>query len=124
MMLFTLTTTYSQVYHFKTTEFAYRIKDLQNNWTGWSDWETSDMLITFNTNNNIVTILSPATQVYNIIEYGDKYTDSKGGIQYVLKFIDQDYDYGIMRLRVDPSGVGQIYIDFLDISWVYNIIKL
>ena len=35
--------------------------------------------------------------------------------------IDQDGDYGSIRFRKQYNGTIQLYIDYADIKWVYNI---
>lgn len=57
-------------------------------------------------------------------KYVRNYTDSSGGKQLEFNFIDQDYDRGVMRLRVERNGNAQIYIDFANVMWVYNVVKL
>lgn len=111
----------SQTHYYRTTEFSY--KQLTNNgkWTSWSDWEESDMLVSMNLSNDVVVIFSPQTQRYKITQHVRNYTDTSGGKQAEYKFIDQDGDKGSMRLRVEKNGNYQLYIEFSDIMWVYNI---
>ena len=122
MLLFTISiNTYgAEVYIYKTTGFA--IKQVVNGrWTNWSDWQESDMYVTINFDTDVVKIFSPETQVYKITEYVRKYTDESDGQQIEFRFIDQDGDRGSMRLRIERNGNSQIYIEFSDIMWVYNI---
>lgn len=35
--------------------------------------------------------------------------------------IDQDGDRGTLRFRKQNNGVNQIYIDFKNVQWVYNV---
>ena len=39
------------------------------------------------------------------------------------KFYDQDLDFGNMRLMIRKNGQSQIYIDFSNISWAYDVIR-
>ena len=122
MLLFTISiNTYgAEVYIYKTTGFA--IKQVVNGrWTNWTDWQESDMYVTINFDTDVVKIFSPETQVYKITEYVRKYTDESDGQQIEFRFIDQDGDRGSMRLRIERNGNSQIYIEFSDIMWVYNI---
>ena len=122
MLLFTISINIyaAEVYIYKTTGFA--IKQVVNGrWTNWSDWQESDMYVTINFDTDVVKIFSPETQVYKITEYVRKYTDESDGQQIEFRFIDQDGDRGSMRLRIEKNGNSQIYIEFADVMWVYNV---
>lgn len=109
---------------YKTTGFAYKYINEYGTWTDWSKWQTSDMVVTIDLNNDIVKIFSPQPQTYAIIQYVREYTDENGGKQIEFKFIDQDGDKGTMRLRIEINGNSQIYIQFANIIWVYNVKKI
>ena len=114
----------AQQYNYKSTGFAYRTTDAYDRWSNWSSWESSDLLITINMDNDYVTIYSQQTQIYRITEYVGKYNDNSGGTQMEFKFVDQDGDKGTMRLRKESNGNSQLYIDFANIMWVYNITRI
>lgn len=102
---------------FRTTEFAYKINN------NWSEWESSDLKIQVNLEKEVIIIYSPEIQVYNILQQVDSPLDAEGKtIKYLI--LDQDNDYGYLRLRVQNNGVSQIYIDFSNVTWVYDIEKL
>jgi hypothetical protein len=114
----------AQIYAYQTTEFAYKQVNSYGNWTNWSSWEPSNILLTINFDNDIVTIYSNTTQVYHIIQYVRNYVDDSGGKQAEFRFIDQDGDRGTMRLRIERSGNSQVYIEFSNIMWVYNVKRI
>lgn len=109
---------------YKTTGFAYKYIDEYGRWTDWSKWQTSDMVVTIDLSNDVVKIFSPQPQTYAITEHVRNYTDESGGKQSEYKFIDQDGDVGTMRLRMEKNGNSQIYIQFADVIWVYNVKKI
>lgn len=113
----------AQTYYYRTTEFAYKYVS-NGSWTGWSDWQNSFLKITINLDNDIVKINSETPQIYRITRYVKNYTDNSGGQQVMFSFVDQDYDRGTMRLRVERNGNSQIYIEFSDVMWVYNVIRI
>lgn len=115
---------FAQVNYFKTTEFASKKKNSSGNWGSWSDWQPSDMLVKVDLDNDIVTIFSPTRQVYQITEHIKTYTDNSGGKQMEFAFIDQDGDRGHIRFRVETNNNNQIYIDFSNMSWCYNVKKI
>jgi len=49
------------------------------------------------------------------------YTDESQGKQTKFYVIDQDGDLGYVRLRIEKNGNSQVYIDFNDVMWVYNV---
>lgn len=108
-----------QVVGFRSTAFAFK-----EGYKNWSSWEKSNLKIVIDFNNDVVTINSERYQRYQITQYVKRYYDNNGGETIEFRFIDQDYDRGTMRLRVDPYGTSQIYIDFSNVSWVYNIVPL
>ena len=119
LTLFMSVPSFSQVINFKATSVA--IKEVGYK---WSDWQRCDILITFNLKTDKVVIYSRSIQIYKVITQGQNFIDESGGEQVKYKVIDQDDDLGSMRLRVETNGNSQIYIDFADVSWVYNVIRL
>lgn len=113
--------TQAQTQWYKATEFAVRVVD-NGRWTDWSDWASVNIKIKFDIDNDIIIIYSNETQIYKILESVDPPYDP-GGVSIKFRVIDQDYDKGSLRLRVQNNGTSQIYIDFADVSWVYNVVK-
>ena len=113
----------AQIYKYRTTAYAQKYVS-NGRWTDWTDWQSSDMLMTIDFTNDIVKIYSPKTQIYKITEYVRNYRDNSGGSQVELSFIDQDFDRGTMRLRIESNGNSQVYIDFADVMWVYNVRRI
>ena len=111
----------AQIQYYKTTAFAEA--KIYNGTYYWGDWQSSSLVITFNLNTDVITIYSPKTQVYKVYKTGNAYTDSKGGRQVTFYVIDQDSDKGTVRLRIDPSGSSQVYVDFSNVGWVYSVIR-
>ena len=111
----------NNVKYYKATEFAYKYVNAYGRWTEWTDWEKSNVIITIDYSNDLVKINSETPQTYVIVQWVRNYVDESGGQQIEFRFIDQDYDRGTMRLRVERSGNSQIYIDFSNVMWVYNV---
>lgn len=115
----------AQIYNFKATSFACKVKNDYGYWTDWTDWTPcTNLYIKMNCNDNTVYINSTTPQVYHITKYVRNYYDENGGHQAELRFYDQDYDRGTMRLRTESNGNTQVYIDFANVMWVYNVKKL
>lgn len=112
----------SNVIWFRTTEFAWKQKEY-GVWSDWTDWEDSNMKVKFDLNKDQIIIYSPIIQVYTVLGVDEPPYDS-GGQQVKYRVIDQDYDRGHVRLRIENNGNSQIYIDFADLKWVYNVIRI
>ena len=121
MLLFTLTSSdviAQNVQWYQTTEFAYKLKGYD-----WSDWEPSKMNVKMDLSQDKITIYSNDVQIYRVISTEAPPYDPSGQ-QVKFRIVDQDGDYGYLRLRIENNGNSQIYVDFNDISWVYNVIRI
>lgn len=107
----------AQTQWYRATEFAIKFQGYE-----WTDWESVSISIKFDIDKDMIVIYSQETQVYKIIEQVASPYDS-GGQQVKFTVIDQDFDRGHIRLRVEDNGNSQIYVDFSDVSWVYNVVR-
>lgn len=110
----------AQTQWYKGYQYSQRYVNTYGNWTSWSDWSICNIPIKFDLNSDVITIYSKKTQIYKVYK-SDSYVDSDGETVVRFYFIDQDLDYGHMRLMIRSNGASQIYIDFKDISWCYNV---
>ena len=122
LFIFNIVAINAQILTFRTTGYYERQK-YDWGWGNWSSKQASNMNIVINLNNDVVTIYSPTTQIYNIYKYIGTKKDSDGDITMTYKFYDQDLDFGNMRLMIRKNGQSQIYIDFSNISWAYDVIR-
>ena len=120
LLLFTIictTVSAQNILWFRTTDFAYNYNST------WSDWEKSNLKIKIDTNKDLVIVYSKSIQIYKILYEIDPPYDATG-VQVSFKIVDQDGDYGKLRLRIENTGTSQIYIDFNNIHWVYNVVRI
>ena len=118
---------YSQVTKFKTTSYASKSKNVStNNWTKWSEPSDTEILISKDLTNERIKIFSKEEQVYDIIKYYDKDTDSDGDETLSFQCVDVDGIKCIVRFVIlnSQNGRKQIYIDYNNIMWMYNIYNL
>ena len=99
-------------------------KVVKGEWTDWSEWEESGMIITMNLTKDVVEILSPKAQIYNITENKGLYIDQDGSRNVNFSFVDQDGYKGVIRLRIEKNGNSQMYIEYANVMWVYNLIRI
>jgi len=105
--------------------YAVKYKDNynRNNSQGWSNFQKCNVDIEFKIDDDVIVIYSNRTQAYAIYENAGTYTDNEGGQQQGYYVLDQDYDKGMIRLRIARDGTSQLYVDFNDVGWVYNVIR-
>ena len=113
----------AEVVRFRTTSYTSK-QYTPYGWTEWRPYQDSDMLLTIDFDNDIVTIYSPKTQVYKIISYEGSGIDYDGDAVAEFRFVDQDRDRGTMRLVQRRSGKSEIYISFANVSWCYSVVRL
>jgi len=116
--LFCIGAVQAQTQWYKATEFAIKFQGYE-----WTDWQSVNINIKFDLSEDIIVVYSKDTQVYKVLEQVASPRDS-GGQQVKFTVIDQDFDRGYLRLRVENSGNSQIYVDFSDVSWVYNVTRI
>lgn len=116
-------TSFAQTISFETTSYTYKTYNGYS-WSNWAPYQNSSMLLTMDLDRDLVIIYSPKTQVYKIIDYYGAYTDNDGDATVEFKFVDQDGDYGTMRLMQRRSGKSEVYIQFANVIWVYSVIRL
>lgn len=110
----------AQVLRFKTYQFSIKYKK-NDVWGDWSDWQPSDLRVLIDLDEDMITVKSEKIQVYQVLEHDSSYTDKSGGKQLKYYVKDQDGDKGYVRLRVETNNNIQLYVDFNDVMWVYNM---
>lgn len=103
---------------FQATSFAYKPA-----YGSWTDWEPSTVKIAFNFSDNTIVIYSPQTQIYAVIRQVPADYDPNG-IQEKYYVVNANGSYGYIRLRIEKNGNSQIYIDYSDVSLVYNVRRI
>lgn len=124
VLMFTVAmSTMAESIWFKTKSFAIASVDEEGVYH-WGDWEESSMKIQYNLDTDVITVYSSTKQVYNIYDEandGEFVEDYKGGETLTVYVVDQDDDKGEVRIRVDEDGDWQIYVDFSNVAWVYDV---
>lgn len=122
MMLFTMSSvnahTNDNVQYYKAYQYTQKMSYASD----FDDWTTVNIPIVFNLTTDQIIIYSKRTQTYYIYKY-ETYTSNEGRRALRFYFVDQDLDKGCCRLLIRNDGTSQIYIDFSNISWVYNVIR-
>lgn len=108
---------------FTATSYAVANVNTRTGYYSWSDWERCNVHIVFDLVNDVITIYSNSPQQYRILTNGENIYDKDGGEQVKYKVIDQDNDRGTLRLRVERNGNSQLYVDFNNVAWCYNVTR-
>ena len=101
---------------------AYKYTQKMSYESEFDDWTTVNIPIVFNLTTDQIIIYSQRTQTYYIYKY-ETYTSNEGLNAIRFYFVDQDVDKGTCRLLIRKDGTSQIYIDFANITWVYNVVR-
>lgn len=120
LLLVACNTIQAQVMKFRAIDSSYTIKN-NNKWEEWSEWEESNVLISFDTDLQRVKIYSKETQIYDIISTSSK--EDKEETVYEFHSVDQKGMKCRLRFTLDNSNKknSQLYIDYYDFIFVYNI---
>lgn len=103
------------------TSFAYATYNDNGYWNDWSDWQDCSVLVVINTDNDRVNIYSSTPQEYDIYDYDEEQYDPDGSSYVTFQCVDGEGLRCEMRLRIQANGQVQLYIDYADIMWVYNV---
>lgn len=121
LVIATVSFAQSDVRLFRTTEFSYKYETEYGWWTDWSDWKKCKVNIKMDLENDKIIIYTKEPQIYYVYDFLGEVEDDYGQ---TIKFavIDNEDDYGYIRLRVQDNGTKQLYVDFENIKWVYNLL--
>ncbi len=127
ILLLVFSSAFSQVIKCKAYSIAFKEKnEYTGNWSEWSNWEDVDILIVIDANNDRIKIFSKEDQIYDIIQYKGEHTDSDGDDTIEWLCVNEDgLKCGVRLVKLNSKGgTSQIYVDFADFMFVYNIYKL
>jgi len=127
LFTFSIVNCSAQIQWYKTISVAIKYKRYDSYygryvWTKWSDWEKCRCDVKFDLNNDIIVIYSNKPQIYKVISIEEPPYDVLG-TQVKFRVIDNEGDRGTLRLRIENNGNSQIYVDFADVMWVYNVVR-
>ena len=121
IMLCSSLTANAEVLKLRSTEYSYKYQYDSGYWSDWSAWESTSVLIVINLSTERVVIYSKVQQEYDIYHYSDKDYHSDGSEVITLSCVDADGIQCGMRIRKQSDGQVQLYVDYADMSFVYNV---
>ena len=112
----------AEVFKFQATSLSSKhFNEYGGYWSEWSDWENCNILVVINSSAEKINIYSSVTQEYDIYDSHDVSYDNDGGQTATFNCIDADGLRCDVRLRVQSDGQAQLYVDYSDFMFVYNI---
>lgn len=111
---------YAEVLKLKAYSFSARSTDHYGNWSDWADWSDCNILVVTGEDSR-VKIYSKETQEYDIISSEEEVSDHQGGTVTEYHCIDKDGLRCSLRLRVEKNDNIQLYVDYDNLSFVYNV---
>jgi hypothetical protein len=120
LLVFVSSWGFAQTQKYTATSVAFRVYE-NDVWSDWSDWEDVSILVVFSMDRQVVTIYSKETQEYDFYDMDEEpVVDDSGGESWVFHAVNADGLRCDLRLR-KHEGSWQLYVDFKDMMWVYNI---
>ena len=129
ILFISISTSFSQnsdIRKFKTTGLASKFLNENNNtWTDWSRWDDVSILGVFDLEKERITIYSKDVQVYDFAKYEGKTTNKDG--DEILEWLCINEDGLKCHLEIwkryyeNGEYYSQIYVNYSDIRFVYNI---
>lgn len=111
---------FAETYKYRATSVSLKTYEY-GRWSKWSDWEDVNILVVINGDKDVITIYSKSTQEYDIVEYLGEEDDNDGGTQIKWLCVNEDGSRCHIRIRQQSDGQLQLYVDFSDLMFVYNI---
>lgn len=94
---------------------------INNTWTDWTNWREYYVEIVLDTDSNTITIYDEDIEkVYKIHPIYEKSEDSNS-ITIKYKVVESENNCLYIRFRNQHDGVKQLYLDYKDLVYVYNL---
>lgn len=120
------TVSFGQVIKLKTTSISIKTKINETQWGEWSAWEDVSILIVLDLDKERFTIYSKETQIYDVAENEGNITDKDGDDIWSFFCVNEDgLTCRVKLIKLNSQdGSLQLYVDFSDMRWVYNVYSL
>lgn len=114
----------SQVYKYVATGFSVLEKDEKDNWGKWSDYQTTNIMISLDLDKRRIVVYSKEIQYYNIDTF-EKQIENDEDIIFPFSCIDIDGEPFTISFitRKKQDYRKQLYINQKDVILVYNIVN-
>lgn len=108
----------AQVYTYKSYAFAEKKPGY-----AWSNFVNSNLTITINLNTDVIRIYNKMNSRFNV--YNTRtVTDNDGETQLCCDSYDEEGLRCVVRLIIRYDGTSQIYVDYNNVSWCFNVRRI
>ena len=114
----------AQVYKYIATGFSVLEKDEKDNWGKWSDYQTTNIMISLDLDKRRIVVYSKEIQYYNIDNF-EKQIENDDDLIFPFSCIDIDGEPFTISFitRKKQDYRKQLYINQKDVILVYNIVN-
>lgn len=120
-LLLSFSIMYSQEIEYYSNFTSYKRLVEKDKWTDWTDWREYYVEIVFDTDSNTITIYDEDIEkVYKIHPTYEKSEDCNS-ITIRYKVVESENNCLYIRFRNQNDGVKQLYLDYKDLVYVYNL---
>jgi hypothetical protein len=112
----------AQQYRFKTTGFMVSEKTRFGEWSVWSKFQKSEMVVVLDTSKDRIVVYSEVLQLFNIVKYYDEKITNEGNVVSFLCIDNAGIECNVsIFTRKDKNNLKQLYIYYDDRVIVYNM---
>ena len=122
VLFLSLSVAQAQQYRFKTTGFMVSEKTKFGEWSVWSKFQKSEMVVVLDADKDRIVVYSEVLQLFNIIKYFDKKETKEGNVVSFLCIDNSGIECDVsIFTRKDKNNLKQLYVYYDDRVVVYNM---
>ena len=122
VLFLSLSVAQAQQYRFKTTGFMVSEKTKFGEWSVWSKFQKSEMVVVLDADKDRIVVYSEVLQLFNIIKYYDKKETKEGNVVSFLCIDNSGIECDVsIFTRKDKNNLKQLYVYYDDRVVVYNM---
>jgi len=122
VLFLSLSVAQAQQYRFKTTGFMVSEKTKFGEWSVWSKFQKSEMVVVLDADKDRIVVYSEVLQLFNIIKYYDQKETKEGNVVSFLCIDNSGIECDVsIFTRKDKNNLKQLYVYYDDRVVVYNM---
>ena len=122
VLFLSLSVAQAQQYRFKTTGFMVSEKTKFGEWSVWSKFQKSEMVVVLDADKDRIVVYSEVLQLFNIIKYYDQKETKEGNVVSFLCLDNSGIECDVsIFTRKDKNNLKQLYVYYDDRVVVYNM---
>ncbi len=122
VLFLSLSVAQAQQYRFKTTGFMVSEKTKFGEWSVWSKFQKSEMVVVLDADKDRIVVYSEVLQLFNIIKYYDQKETKEGNVVSFLCIDNTGIECDIsIFTRKDKNNLKQLYVYYDNRVVAYNM---